>query len=906
MGLAAVTTLLLPGSSLSNTTINFDDLAPNTAVTNQYADVGGPGQGVVFGPLPGGAGDSARPVVQAVPAGQAQSGAQVANISCPGCEFYPPHTTATFAVPRSRVSMYVGYLGAPAICPAANPNNACAFVTLLAFDSAGNQIAASAPARVVQGTGVHTQVSVSTPSNTIAGFEVMARDPNDIEKQIAIDNLSFDTPSTPPPPDFTLTPAATAITVVQGQSATDAIGIGRLSGSAGNIALSASGLPAGVHAQFLPNPAGGTATTLTVSADTNAPLTTGATVTITGTPQSSRTGTTAHSFTLSVRVAVGSGCAHVSTAQQLIDALTAGYRCIFVENYAQIDLAQVPDNPASTGSAVLHIPDGVMLESGRSPTVQGGLLYMSHRVSKDFMLELGSNTRVTGLRLRGYNPFDTNIANRMDGTIGVAIHGVADVLIDNNEIYDWPKAAVDVNSTPNFVVDFPSDFRSLAARIQISGNFIHNDVECGVGYGVAVGGTGFALIDRNVFNFNRHDVSGDGHPYTGYIAELNFSLTSGPKCDGKYNQHFDMHGSNGGYGGTAGEFIDIRRNTIRGDQSYGFLGALIRPAFELRGTPVVRAIFEENAVAHGHSFTAVAVRRVSRSRLQNEGKLIIRNNRYNINTATELAVGDFNSDGQADVFQATGAGWWYSPSGRREWRFLNDSSLRLDALAFGDFNGDGKTDVFSQNGDQWRVSYGGASPWQALPTGSNIPMKYYRFGDFNGDGKTDIFRTGNGGQWWYSDNGATAWKPLQSSSLKIDELRFGDFDGDGKTDVFGLANHQWSVSYGGVSPWRRLNKELSSNLGELVFADFDGDGHTDIARSHNGRWEVSWNGRTPWKVLRAHAPEQLSTMLLGHFNGDKRADALQFRGGSSSPIRIFRLSMGGVGPLVRWSLQDMP
>ena len=59
-----------------------------------------------------------------------------------------------------------------------------------------------------------------------------------------------------------------------------------------------------------------------------------------------------------------------------------------------------------------------------------------------------------------------------------------------------------------------------------------------------------------------------------------------------FNQHFDMHGYNGhkkGYGGDAGQMIDIRFNTVRGEQEYG--GIKTRPAFWLRGNPTVAAYF---------------------------------------------------------------------------------------------------------------------------------------------------------------------------------------------------------------------------------------------------------------------------------------------------------------------------
>ncbi len=127
-------------------------------------------------------------------------------------------------------------------------------MTLLAFDAAGNQIAASPQTLVAQNAGVHTLLSVSTPFATIVGFKITARtDGSDDDKQIAIDDLTFDTPTTPAPPDFTLTPATTNVNLVQGAGATDAITIGRLGGSNGLIDLAVSGtLPTGVHAALAP------------------------------------------------------------------------------------------------------------------------------------------------------------------------------------------------------------------------------------------------------------------------------------------------------------------------------------------------------------------------------------------------------------------------------------------------------------------------------------------------------------------------------------------------------------------------------------------------------------------------------------------------------------------------------
>ena len=66
--------LAAPGQAAA-VTIDFDGLAPGSMLTTQYVDVGGPGQGVTFGLLPGGVpSPTYRPALIALPAGQANSG----------------------------------------------------------------------------------------------------------------------------------------------------------------------------------------------------------------------------------------------------------------------------------------------------------------------------------------------------------------------------------------------------------------------------------------------------------------------------------------------------------------------------------------------------------------------------------------------------------------------------------------------------------------------------------------------------------------------------------------------------------------------------------------------------------------------------------------------------------------
>jgi hypothetical protein len=883
LGLAGVllaANLVHPGSALADTAIDFEQFAPGTTITNQYANAGGSGQGVVFGPLPGGApGEGLKPVIRMPPAGQAHSGSQVADIAtCPGCEFFSSRTTGTFAAPRSNISMRVGYLGESATCTAANPDAiGCAVVRLRAYDVNGNQVG-EASVRVTRGAGVHSLLSVSTPSATIVGFELSGRSGTDDGKQIAMDDLIFGT-APPPTPDFTLNPAATTLVLEQGGSATDQITIGRLGGSTGDIALAASGLPPGVTADFAPNPASGTQTVLTLRADSNADVTTKPVV-VTGTPQSASVGPAPRSFTL--ELTVQRACPQVRTAQELVDKLAAGFKCIFV--VGAIDLTQVLEAPVSGPEEILGdprsiitVPDGVTLMSSRSPTNNGGVLSLSHRVfernglDKRNMLRLGSSTRVTGLRLQGYNFSDRK--DRKDQTSATAIINSSGVLVDNNEIYGWPNAAVTVSETPDAITETP----------RITENFLHNNLQCNRGYGVVVSHHGFARIDRNVFSKNRHDVAGHGDPGDGYTAEHNFSLIGGPKCDPgdtfqHYNQHYDMHGeqAKGGTGGVAGTFMSIRNNTIRGAQTYYQIKK--RPAFWLRGTPQDKAIFSGNAVHSPSSFGRKgAVRLTGAFAPALLGtKLVIKDNDLCLDTAGQVAVGDFNGDGRDDVFQAVGTAWFYSPSGKREWFFLRGSSLRRNRLGLGDFDGDGKTDVFIQSERRWLVSSGGTGDPEPLPAESNINIQNYRFADFDGDGRTDVFRA-NGSHFFISSAGTTAWQPLASSRFELGDLRFGDFDGDGKTDVFSFANGQWSVSYGATTRWQRLNRKLSSDLGKLVFADFNGDGKTDVARTTGNKWEFSLGGATAWQTLSnfgRSVPLDIG-MLFGDFTGDGSDDVLQ-------------------------------
>ncbi len=291
-GVVATVALLvvaMPGAALgaTTTTITFDDLSPGAMVSTQYD-----AQGVDFVRGIVGSNVYCYPVIVAVAQGAAQSGNHVADATCANGEIFDSSIRGNLKNSAKHVSVYAGF------SPTGSGSLASEAVTLTAYDALGS-VVNTTTATVGAGQGTHTLLAVSSSSANIVAFDVTGTSAN-----VSIDDVTFDNPGGVPA-DFAISPNSTFIQVTQGSAVADLVTIQRLNGSFGGVTFKASGLPAGIHVSFSPNPATGNSTTMTVSADRGAPLPQPGpfpSFTVTGTPAGAGVGSRPRSATVIVVV----------------------------------------------------------------------------------------------------------------------------------------------------------------------------------------------------------------------------------------------------------------------------------------------------------------------------------------------------------------------------------------------------------------------------------------------------------------------------------------------------------------------------------------------------------------------------------------------------------------------------
>jgi hypothetical protein len=287
----------------TTTTVNFDNLATGTTVTNQYDASDGLD---FYGSAGGGGTDGVTPTVEPDPNAPSQPNA--AEIQCNGCGELTgvAHARGYFDTYATGISVYVGFLSnAPEWTP---PAGDTAKVQLQAFDAGGTQIGTTDSTTVTIGDAF-VKLSVSDPGDQpdIAYFDVTQVYANPEEPTpdpIGIDNIAITRSSTPPPPSFSLDADGNGADVTQGLgSGTVALTVRRANGSNGSVALSVAGMPAGMTSSFTEDPLTGTDSSTTMSLSAAFDTAPGYyNLTVTATPTDSGAGTVARQVTVPVQV----------------------------------------------------------------------------------------------------------------------------------------------------------------------------------------------------------------------------------------------------------------------------------------------------------------------------------------------------------------------------------------------------------------------------------------------------------------------------------------------------------------------------------------------------------------------------------------------------------------------------
>jgi hypothetical protein len=575
-----------------------------------------------------------------------------------------------------------------------------------------------------------------------------------------------------------------------------------------------------------------------------------------------------------------------------------------------------------SGRSVLPIARGVHILGGRSSTNPGPRLFTTTVPQPLFFIgeyHDADGVRIVGVRIDGGNMGIAGNGVIQDSDphpVGIIINSSVNVEIAHNEIYGWSGSAVEVADSRHRLGLRTGNL----AAVWIHDNFIHHNRRYRTsGYGVVMDGDAYALIERNVFDYNRHALASSGAPETGYRAYSNLLLTGGGENFHlwpvtQYTHQFDVHGtaSCGGkdaYCGQAGEYFDYRYNTLfyqNGD------------VIKVRGEPSIGADVTQNMFAKGEGSSAIS---------QTAGdNLVAWNNTFNALESYKALACDFDGNGELDDFMATGATWWYrSRATGHQFYYLNTSTNMVDELAFGDVNGDGRCDVtVPADGTVFRggrAAGGGdtatlkaaakrtdlvwAPPYTGVGTGGQVllwrmhPLGHYVLeevpvdlieestigtalgintngvmvgtGDFNADGATDLLWRDlffasvtllDGSSTSVSSNVVVPGHLVRSAGATsgVSESRgvppTGQFMGNGDFNADGRSDILWRKDNGQLVLW------------------FAGESFNSALVNYNNDLHIDENGIA--HPTEAPVPVDWQVQGVGDFNGDGYSDILWF------------------------------
>ncbi|MFJ4848664.1 FG-GAP-like repeat-containing protein [Streptomyces sp. NPDC088733] len=505
-----------------------------------------------------------------------------------------------------------------------------------------------------------------------------------------------------------------------------------------------------------------------------------------------------------------------------------------------------------TGRESLPVAPGVQILGDRSQRPRGPRLLTTSfprillMVGNDGDGTHSDNVRISGIRLQGGESDDPYSAVDTSDSDGIRVNSSLNVEIDHSEIDHWRGAAVSVLDGQNRIG------LQNARTVWVHDNYIHHNQHptgtfcCGhgAGYGVVMSHGAYSLVERNVFDYNRHAITGDGSAGDGYLAYRNLIWGGGGDNSHVWHTHeIDMHGNDSSCSyecGSAGEYMDVEYNTVWYTNGTGV---------KLRGTPSVGMTVSHNVFQHS-SLWVGSILPIHAALDQTETGLHQSANTLDSYTGGQRKYCDFDGDGVGDAFIATGITWWYQSSslGGR-WSYLNQSTTRLADVSLGDVDSDGLCDVGYPGGVFVNPGQGVSSTTATAAVSS---------GDFNGDGRTDMALSasdawqglpvassqGDGG---FSQDFAAAGDFPRLAAAPGARTYSGDFDGDGRTDLAALGAEGWNTLPVALAAGGGTFRATRTSVGDFAgwaslpgvkpqVGDFDGDGRSDIALAGGPGW----------------------------------------------------------------------
>ena len=253
--------------------------------------------------------------------------------------------------------------------------------------------------------------------------------------------------------------------------------------------------------------------------------------------------------------------------------------------------------------------------------------------------------------------------------------------------------------------------------------------------------------------------------------------------------------------------------------------------------------------------------------------------------AYQVAVGDFNGDGKADlaITEATGSMvniLLGNGDGTFQPAVPYGALGEAEAVAVADFNGDGKSDLAIGTDEGISVLLGNGNGTFQPAVRYESSGGAFTVADFNGDGIPDLATAsvvlqGNGDgtfqpRVFYNGGGSSMF------------VIAGDFNGDGVADIAALTNTGISVTLGNgdgtfQSTVNAYNFSSGQDLDSIAIGDFNGDGKADLAvtgaggGAHNGIQILLGNGDGSFN-LSVNIPGLFWSVATGDFDGDGKID----------------------------------